>query len=381
VFVYFVGQQSATMKQIAGDALSFQLALTLIPQVGDVVARNLVSYCGGVDRVFKAKKKELLRVPGIDEVRAESILAFDGWADVEKEISFIEKNQIACFFYQNEDYPARLKGLADAPVLLYSKGRMNVNDGRMVAIVGTRHATDYGRQLTGAMVEGLKPYGVTIISGLAYGIDIAAHRAALKNEMQTIAVLAHGLNRVYPGAHRATAVHMQECGGLITEYKSIDAFEPQNFPTRNRIVAGMADAVVVVESAVSGGALITAEIASTYNRDVFCLPGNVGQPFSAGTNYLIKSNKASLIESAEDLVEAMRWKDAKKASVKQKSLFIELDGNEKRITDILRSAGDLHVDAISQQAQLFGSVLAASLLNLEFKGVVKSLPGKVYRLL
>ncbi len=369
------------MKQVAGDQLSFQLALTLIPQVGDVVAKNLVSYCGGVDRVFKAKKKELLRVPGIDEVRAESILHFDGWQDVEKEIAFIGKNQINCFFYLDENYPVRLKGLADAPVLLYAKGEMNYNDGRIVAIVGTRHATDYGRHLTEELAEGLKPYGVTILSGLAYGIDIAAHRAAIKNEMQTIAVLAHGLNRVYPGVHRAMAVKMLECGGLITEYKSIDAFEPQNFPTRNRIVAGMADAVVVVESAVSGGALITAEIASNYNRDVFCIPGNVGQPYSAGTNYFIKTNKATLIESAEDLVAAMQWKDEKKVAVKQKSLFIELDENEKKITGVLSGAGELHVDAISEQSQLFGSTLAASLLNLEFKGVVKSLPGKVYRLL
>src|SRR5882672_5702965 len=181
------------------DKLSFQIALTLIQNIGDVIAKNLVSYCGGPEKVFKTKKKELLRIPGIDEVRAESILNFDGWKDVEKEMSFIEKNEINCHFYLDENYPARMKGLTDAPIMLYSKGNMNLNEGRMIAIVGTRHATDYGKKITEALMDGLKPYGATIVSGLAYGIDIAAHRFALKNELQTIGVLGHGLNTLYPG--------------------------------------------------------------------------------------------------------------------------------------------------------------------------------------
>ena len=360
--------------------LSFQIALTLIPNIGDVMAKNLVSYCGGPEQVFKSKKKELLRVPGIDEVRTESILNFDGWKDVEKEISFIEKNKVDCQFYLDPNYPARLKALTDAPIMLYVKGNMNLNDARMVAIVGTRHATDYGKKITESLIEGLKPYGVTVVSGLAYGIDIAAHRSALKNELQTIGVLAHGLNRLYPGQHRTTAVKMLELGGLLTEFKSIDAFEPQNFPKRNRIVAGLSDAVIVIESALDGGALITAEIANNYNREVFCIPGNVGEKFSAGCNYFIRMNKATLIENAEDIASAMQWKDKKTSAPKQKELFIELDGNEKKIADALQQTEGLHVDMLSETTLLFGSELAAALLNLEFKGIVKSLPGKMYRL-
>jgi len=360
--------------------LLHQLALTFIPNIGDVTAKNLVSYCGGPEKIFKSKKKELLRIPGIDEVRAESILNFDGWNDVEKEISFIEKNNITCYFYIDENYPARLKGLTDSPIMLFSKGNLNLNEGRMIAIVGTRRATDYGKKITEAIIEGLKPYSVTIVSGLAYGIDIAAHRAAVKSDLQTIGVLAHGLNRLYPGAHRATAVKMLECGGLLTEFKSTDDFDPQNFPKRNRIVAGISDATVVIESAIDGGALITAEIANNYNREVFCIPGNVGEKFSAGCNYFIRMNKASLIENADDIATFLQWKEAKTSAPKQKELFIELDENEKKIADALRETGGLHVDALSEKSMLFGSELAAALLNLEFKGVVKSLPGKMYQL-
>jgi DNA processing protein len=295
-------------------------------------------------------------------------------------MSFIEKNDINCHFYLDENYPSRMKGLTDAPIMLYSKGNMNLNEGRMIAIVGTRHATEYGKKITESLIEGLKPYGATIVSGLAYGIDIAAHRFALKNELQTIGVLGHGLNTLYPGSHRATAVKMLELGGLLTEFKGIDAFEPQNFPKRNRIVAGLCDAVIVIESAVNGGALITAEIANNYNREVFCIPGNIGEKFSAGCNYFIRMNKASLIENAEDIASALQWKDMKTSVPKQKEIFIELDENEKKITDALRETDGLHVDALSKQTMLFGSELAVSLLNLEFKGVVKSLPGKVYRL-
>jgi DNA processing protein len=281
--------------------LHFQLALTFIPNIGDVLAKNLVSYCGGPEKVFKAKKKDLIRVPGIDEVRAKSILDFDNWKDVEQEISFIAKNKIHSYFYLDEKYPARLKGLIDAPVMLYAKGNLELNAARTIAIVGTRHATDYGKQITDELIEGLHQFDATIISGLAYGIDIAAHRAALKHDLQNIAVLGHGLNRLYPGQHRSVAIKMLEHGGLVTEFKSMDAFEPQNFPKRNRIVAGLSDAVIVIESAANGGALITAEVANNYNRDVFCIPGRVGDKFSEGCNRFIRTNKANLIHNAEDV--------------------------------------------------------------------------------
>jgi len=362
------------------SSLHFQLALSLIPNIGDVFAKNLVSYCGGPEKVFKAKKKDLIRIPGIDEVRAKSILEFDHWKEVEEEISFIEKNKIHSYFYLDQKYPARLKGLTDAPVMLYAKGNLELNAARTISIVGTRHATDYGKQITESLIEGLKQFDVTIISGLAYGIDVAAHRAALKHDLQNIAVLGHGLNRLYPGQHRSTAVKMLEHGGLVTEFKSIDAFEPQNFPKRNRIVAGLSDAVIVIESAINGGALITAEIANNYNRDVFCVPGRVGDKYSEGCNRFIKSNKANLISSAEDVAAIMRWEQKGIESSKQKELFVELDETEKKIAELLRAENEAHIDAISSALGLFGSQLAVSLLNLEFKGVVISLPGKMYRM-
>lgn len=366
---------------MSSSNLSSQLALTHIPNIGDVLAKNLVSYCGGPEKVFKSKKKDLLKIPGIDAKRAESILAFDKWNEVDEELSFIKKNKIETLFYLDENYPSRLKNLSDSPIMLYAKGKMNLNDGRMIAIVGTRHATDYGKQVTESLVEGLKQYDSTIVSGLAYGIDIAAHRAAVKNGMPTVGVLGHGLNRLYPGQHRSTAVKMLENGGLVTEFKSSNDFKPENFPKRNRIVAGMCDATIVIESAKGGGALITAEIASSYNRDVFCIPGNVNQKFSAGTNYFIKANKATLIESAEDVAQQMGWQEPKLKTAKQKELFVELDKNEKMIVDLLKDNDAAHIDSISFLTQLTPSQLAATLLSLEFKGIVSSLPGKMYKLM
>ena len=357
-----------------------EIALTMIPGIGDVLAKNLVSYCGGPEKVFRAKKHHLLKVPGIDEVRAISILGFRDFKEVEKEVSFIEKNKIKALFYLDEEYPARLKGIADSPVLLYSKGNLNLNDGRVVAIVGTRHASDYGKKMTETLIEDLQKYKVTIISGLAYGIDICAHRAALNFHLPTVGVLGHGLNRLYPGQHRAVAVKMLEKGGLLTEFKSNDPFDKENFPKRNRIVAGISDATIVIESAVKGGALITAEVASSYNRDVFAMPGRVGDKYSEGCNFFIKTNKANLVECANDVAFLMGWQDQKTTPSRQKEIFIELNELEKNIVELLRSQSLMHVDEIGQKISLYGSQLAATLLSLEFKGVIASLPGKMYKL-
>lgn len=362
------------------NELLYKIALTLIPNIGDVLARNLVSYCGSVERIFKCKKHDLLRVPGIDEVRARSVLSFRDFKLAETELQFIEKNRIRVLFYLDDDYPARLKGLTDSPVILYAKGHVQLNQGRMIAIVGTRHATEYGKSFTEALVEDLKQYDVTILSGLAYGIDICAHRAAVLQNIPTVAVLGHALNRLYPSQHRSTAVKMLENGGLITEFKSSDPFDRENFPKRNRIVAGLADATIVIESAVKGGALITAEIANSYNRDVFAVPGRVGDKYSEGCNYFIKSNKANLIECANDVAYLSGWIDRKFVSPKQKEIFIELNEEEKAIVAVLTSTQAIHVDEIARLSNQFGSRLAASLLGLEFKGVVNALPGKLYRL-
>ncbi|MBA2422806.1 MAG: DNA-protecting protein DprA [Chitinophagales bacterium] len=357
-----------------------KIALSLIPNIGDVMAKNLVSYCGGVDKVFRSKKHELIRIPGIDEVRARSILEFKDFKIAEQEIEFAEKNQIKVLFYLDEDYPARLKSLTDSPLVLYTKGNVNLNAGKIIAIVGTRHATDYGKKVTQTLIEDLKPYNATIVSGMAYGIDICAHRAALHFNLPTLGVMGHGLNRIYPGQHRSTAIKMLELGGLVTEFKSSDSFDRENFPRRNRIVAGLSDATIVVESAVKGGALITAEVANSYNRDVFAVPGKVGDVYSEGCNYFIKANKANLIECGNDVAYLLGWQEKKLAAPVQKEIFIEMTENEKTIVDVLRSNESLHVDLLSQLSNLYGSHLAAALLNLEFKRVIHSLPGKMYKL-
>jgi DNA processing protein len=365
-----------------GKEILHEIALTLIPNIGDVLAKNLVSYCGSPQKIFKARKQELIRIPGIDEVRAKSIVGFKDFKAAETEVAFIEKNKIRALFYTDEAYPARLKGLADSPLMLYVKGNADLNNGRMIAIVGTRHASDYGRKQTENLVEDFGQYDVTIVSGLAYGIDICAHRAALRSNLPTLGVLGHGLNRIYPGQHRATAVKMLECGGLVTEFKSFDPFDKENFPKRNRIVAGLCDATIVVESAVKGGALITAEIANSYNRDVFALPGRVGDSYSEGCNYFIKTNKANLVECASDVAYLMGWQDKTSITpITQRQLFIELDENERIIVELLKAEGSVHVDQVSLHTNLFGSRLAAALLNLEFQGIIVSLPGKVYKLL
>jgi DNA processing protein len=361
--------------------LLYQIAITLIPNIGDVLARNLVSYCGGAEKVFRAKKHELVKIPGIDEVRAKSILHFRDFTIAEEEVNFIEKNKILTIFYTDENYPVRMKSIADSPVMLYTKGTVNLNTERMIAIVGTRHATDYGKKITQAFVEDLQQYNVTIVSGLAYGIDICAHRSAIECNVPTIGVLGHGLNRVYPEQHRSTAVKMLGNGGLLTEFKTTDPFDKENFPTRNRTVAALCDATLVVESAVKGGALITAEIANSYNRDVFAVPGRVGDKYSEGCNYFIKTNRANLVECANDVAYLMGWKDdAIKKGPRQKTLFIELNENERKISDVLQGDVTLQVDEISSRTSLFGSQLAAALLNLEFNGVVSALPGKLYKL-
>ncbi|MBA2408160.1 MAG: DNA-protecting protein DprA [Chitinophagales bacterium] len=360
--------------------LVYKIALSLIPNIGDVLAKNLVSYCGGPEQIFKSRKNNLIRIPGIDEVRARSILEFKDFEIAEKEVEFAEKNQIRILFYLDDDYPARLKSVIDSPLLLYTKGNVNLNAGKMVAIVGTRHATDYGKKVTQTLIEDLKPFNATIVSGMAYGIDICAHRAALNFNLPTIGVMGHGLNRIYPGQHRSTAIKMLEFGGLVTEFKSSDSFDRENFPRRNRIVAGLSDATIVVESAVKGGALITAEVANSYNRDVFAVPGRVGDIYSEGCNYFIKANKANLIECGNDVAYLLGWQQKKVAAPVQKEIFIEMTENEKTIVDVLRSRDSLHVDMLSQLSNLYGSHLAAALLNLEFKRVIHSLPGKIYRL-
>jgi DNA processing protein len=300
----------------------------------------------------------------------------------EQEVLFIRKHKIKTFFFLDKEYPARLKNCEDSPVLLFLKGDADLNNQRMIAIVGTRNFTPYGKQVTEMMVDDFSKYNATIVSGLAFGIDIIAHKAALKNKTTTIGVLAHGLDRIYPSAHKPVAEKMIHCGGVLTEFISKSIPDRENFPARNRIVAGMTDATIVIESATKGGALITADIANSYNRDVFAVPGKIGEKYSEGCHELIRMNKAMLIESADQVAEMLNWNDddSKKKENRQLRFFHELKSEEKILVDLLQQNGKLDIDNITIHSNMPMSKVSSTLLNLEFAGVLRSLPGKMYEL-
>ncbi len=364
------------------DQLKYQIAITLIPGVGPVLARNLISYCGGVEAVFHERGSNLLKIPEIGPVTAKAIVNHTVFERAERECLFIEKNKIKTFFFLDDNYPQRLRNCSDAPVMLYFKGEANFNQQRVISIVGTRKASEYGKEICEQLISDLAALDIIVVSGLAYGIDICAHKAALKNNISTVGVLAHGLDQIYPGTHRSVAEKMQDKGGLLTEYISETNPDKENFPTRNRIVAGISDAVVVVEAAHRGGALITAEIANSYNRDVFAVPGRINDTYSQGCNRLIKTNKAALVESAADLVYILGWEIQKEKTktTPQRKLFIELSPDENLIMQLLNQHPQLDVDSISLMSNMPLSKISMVLLNLEFSGILKSLPGKRYQL-
>jgi len=363
------------------EQLLQQIALSMQPGLGPVNTRNLVAYCGSVEEVFRQKKRLLVKIPGVGPQTALNLATHNMFARAEAELKFVKEHQIDVLFYTNENYPQRLHHCADAPVLLYYKGSVSLNNSRMVAIVGTRSATDYGKYFTDNFISELKEYEVTVVSGLAYGIDIKAHRSAMQHGVPTIGVVAHGLDRIYPSLHTRFAVRMTENGGLLSEYPSETVPDRENFPSRNRIVAGICDVVVVVEAADKGGALITADIANSYNRDVFAVPGRIGDEFSAGCNAFIRQNRAALMTSARDLVDAMSWDPVvnvpEKAPV-QRKLFVSLDPEEEKVCGVLKD-GKMDADTLCWKSGLPVSQVNAVLLRLELKGVIRSLPGRIYQ--
>ncbi len=367
----------------SADELLCRIGLTLLPQIGDVLAKNLVSYCGSASDVFKTKQKQLQKIQGIGEVNARLICRNrDVLQRAEKELEFIERYKIKPLFFTDADYPNRLKACHDGPLLLYYKGTSDLNPEKIVSVVGTRTPDDYGKMLTEQFISELKNTGVLVVSGLAYGVDITAHRASLDNGLQTIGVLAHGLDRVYPGSHKSTAARMLQQGGLLTDFMSGTNPDAVNFPKRNRIVAGMCDALVVVQSKKEGGSLITATIANSYNKDVFAFPGRAGDPLSEGCNGLIKRNKAAMIEHAADLKDAMNWNvTEKKKSKKQLPLLISLTKEEQVLAAVFHESKSLHLDEICYKASKSVSEASTLLLQLEFQGLIKSKPGKIYEFL
>jgi DNA processing protein len=357
-----------------------QLALVFTKHVGDQSAKILTSYCGSAEAVFKTPVNKLLQIPGIGPKAVEHLKTPDALKRAEEELVFIEKNGVRTLFYTDVAYPVRLKHCADSPALLYYKGNTDLNAARVISIVGTRNATDYGKQLVRELIEDLKPYGAIIVSGLAYGIDVAAHKESLRLEMPTIGVFAHGLDRVYPAQNRAVADKMIHNGGLLTDFPSGTIPDRENFPKRNRIVAGLADATIVVEASIKGGALITAEIANTYNRDVFAFPGRISDEFSEGCNFLIRNNKAALLTSGADVAYILGWeKPGDNKPKAQLTLPIDLTVPERLIMDMIKqNAGMLGIDDLAFKTSLPLSQLAMNLLNLEMQGHIQSLPGKTY---
>lgn len=363
-----------------GD-LPYKIGITLIPNVGDIIAKTLISYCGSVEQVFKEKKKNLLKIPGIGETIADAVVKNKVLGRAEDEIKFITKYNIQPLFYLDKEYPLRLKQCIDAPVMLYLKGNVNLNPERAIAVVGTRNATSYGKTICEELVTGLKNSGALIVSGLAFGIDITSHRAALDNGLPTVGVIAHGLDTLYPPEHYSIAKKMLDNGGLVTDFISGVLPGKENFPKRNRIIAGLADAVVIVESKVKGGAMITADIAFSYSREVLAFPGRTVDEYSQGCNRLIQQNKGYLIRTADDAIEYLGWKDKTSPKVSSPVIFPDLSREEETIVNVLKSYNEpVHIDDIAIQSKLTPGNLSAYLLNLEFSGVLKSLPGKMYTL-
>jgi DNA processing protein len=364
------------------ETLRYKIGIGMIPKIGPVLTRRLVAYCGSVEGVFKEKQNHLVKIPGIGERLGDLIISYKNLEAADKEIDFIDRHKIKAVFYLDPGYPERLKHCEDAPIVLYVKGNTDFDRNKVVSIVGTRNPTDYGRSMTKELVERLAAAhpDVLVVSGLAYGIDICAHKASLKNNLETVGVLGHGLSVLYPAVHREVAKQMIEKGALVTEFRHDEKPESPNFVKRNRIIAGLSDATIVMESGEEGGALITADIANSYNRDVFAFPGRVNDRYSVGCNRLIKCNRAALIERLEDLEYLMGWQKSDKGRALQKELFVELTEDEKTLTELIRADNAATIDILAIRSNLPVSKVSALLLGLEFKGLVRCLPGKVYQM-
>jgi DNA processing protein len=360
--------------------LLYKIALSLIPNVGPILTRRLLTVVGSAEGVFLEKPSNLRKIPGFGESLIKKIQHNTILPLAEEELTFIDKYSVKHRFFTDQEYPLRLKQCEDAPVIFYYKGDVNWNHDKIVSIVGTRSATPYGKERCAEIINDLTQRGhhPLIVSGLAYGIDITAHREALKNQLLTVAVLGHGLKTIYPALHTSIAKDISTQGALLTEFASTIKPDRNNFVRRNRLIAGLADATIVVESGATGGALITADIANSYNRDVFAVPGRADDTFSRGTNYLIKTNRAALMESAKDLEYVMGWETAKQQA-RQTSLFAETTEEENVILEVLKSEPELSADFICLKSNLPVNKVSGLLLNLEFKGLIKSLPGKMYK--
>ena len=361
------------------EDLLYVLALQRVKGIGDINAKKLIAHCGSAKNVLTAKQYTLEKINGIGSFTLKNIFDSVNLKEAEKELQYIQKNKIGTFYFEDKDYPERLKHCVDGPILFFKEGNFKLENQPVISIVGTRKITSYGRDFCEKLISNLTAYNPIIVSGFAYGVDICAHRAALKNKLQTIGVLAHGFEEVYPKSHKKYVTEINKNGGFITDFWHNDELQRENFLKRNRIVAGISEATIIIESAEKGGSLVTADIANSYSRDVFAVPGRSTDLYSKGCNDLIKRNKAAILTSANDLIEFLNWElEPKQLKVIQKQLFVELTEVEQLIYDFLLENGKQLLDLISLSCKLPIHQTTTLLFNLEMKGVVKPLPGKLF---
>ncbi|MCY2686583.1 DNA-processing protein DprA [Salinimicrobium sp. TH3] len=358
--------------------LQFVLALQHVPNLGDASAKKLIRHTGSAEAVFKEKKSALLKIDGIGSTKLNDLFSSKNLEAAEKELEYIFKNDIRTLYFQDKDYPEKLKHCLDGPILLFQRGNIDLINKKILSIVGTRRATTHGVAFVEKFIEELAPLDPVIVSGFAYGIDIAAQKAAMKYNLQTIGCLAHGLNQIYPGVHQKYIAGVEENGGFLTDFWSTDIFDRNNFLKRNRIIAGLSEATVVIESAEKGGSLVTADIANSYNREVFAVPGRPTDLQSKGCNMLIKSQQAHVLTSAADVVYILNWLPDSKTKPVQKQLFVELEEDEQALYGYLKDKGKEQLDLIALNCSIPTFKAASLLLNMELKGVVRPLPGKLF---
>lgn len=356
------------------------LRLQAIPNIGDITAKKLISHCGSPMAVFKDKLHHLLKIEGIGQFTLKGLHDTMYLDEAESEYQFLSKENIVASYFMDEDYPTYLKHCVDGPILIFKKGNINLRERRIISVVGTRNITSHGTAFCEAFVEEIAPLDPILVSGFAYGVDIAIQKAAMKKGLQTVACLAHGLNQIYPKAHKKYVAEMERNGGFITEFWSSSKPDRENFLKRNRIIAGMSEATLVVESAEKGGSLVTADLANGYNREVFAVPGRCTDKYSRGCNDLIKRQKAHLLTSAADLIYLLGWEleEKKEKSPLQKQLFIDLDETENSVYSYLQLNGKQLLDTVALECKLPIFKTSSTLLNLEMKGLIRPLPGKLF---
>ncbi len=375
------------MFTMTENDLLYTLALQHVPNIGDITAKRLIGHCGSAEAVLKEKKHNLLKIDGIGSVVLGDLFKTHHLKEAEKEIQFIKENQLKVLYFKGDSYPEKLKHCIDGPILLFQSGSINLKEQRIISIVGARKITTNGIAFCEHLVETLLPYNPIIVSGFAYGTDITAHKSALKHNLQTIGCLAHGLHTIYPKIHKKYMVEVEKNGGFFTDFWSSDTFNKNNFLKRNRIIAGISEATIVIESAEKGGSLVTADIANSYNRDVFAVPGRTTDSQSVGCNNLIKHQKAHLLSNPLDVPYMLNWQldDISTGSITkptvQKQLFVELDATEKIIYNYLKANDKQLLDVIAINCEMPIFKVASILLTMELKGVIRPLPGKLFEVI